>query len=227
MLLHSIIWVALSNSPMETAYPICNYCQKSANFICTGCESAHYCGLEHQKLDWHRHKRQCDSVNVNSDSSNKGWRARLPFMSKSLNLIHDLERVTTDNIFYRKVIATTGRMQLVLMHLTTGDFIGDEVHKDTDQFFRVEKGEIKVTLWQVEHKKMLGRKVVHYLKDGFSLIVPAGTGHRVDAMIDTHLYTIYSPPEHKPDTQQLNNPDYPYQSGDRSEITGKNWPTRL
>jgi mannose-6-phosphate isomerase-like protein (cupin superfamily) len=36
------------------------------------------------------------------------------------------------------------------------------------------------------------------LMKGQSVIVPFGTWHRLDALEDVHLYTIYSPPQDEP-----------------------------
>jgi len=65
-----------------------------------------------------------------------------------------------------------------------------EVHETTDQFLRIEQGEGKVILNQEEH----------LVKDGFAIIVPAGTNHNVintSSEKELKLYTIYSPSHHK------------------------------
>jgi mannose-6-phosphate isomerase-like protein (cupin superfamily) len=76
------------------------------------------------------------------------------------------------------------------MSLKAGEEIGEEVHKDIDQFFRFESGEGKVVIDDVEHK----------VTDGIGVIVPAGAKHNVINTSNTEdlkLYTIYSPPEHQ------------------------------
>src|SRR5512132_816230 len=52
----------------------------------------------------------------------------------------DIERLTVDNEDFRHVIYTGQHLQLVLMTLQPGEEIGEEVHEDRDQFFRVEEG---------------------------------------------------------------------------------------
>ena len=47
---------------------------------------------------------------------------------------------TEENADFRRVLYTGTQMQLVLMALQPGEEIGEEVHGDGDQFFRVEKG---------------------------------------------------------------------------------------
>jgi mannose-6-phosphate isomerase-like protein (cupin superfamily) len=54
--------------------------------------------------------------------------------------IADIENLTDDNADFRRVLYTGKNMQLVLMSIQPGEDIGEEVHKDRDQFFRVEKG---------------------------------------------------------------------------------------
>ena len=60
--------------------------------------------------------------------------------------VDDIEDLTEDNSDFRRVIYTGKYLQLVLMSLNPGEEIGDEVHHDRDQFFRVEggKGEVWV-----------------------------------------------------------------------------------
>lgn len=37
----------------------CILCKKPTLMKCSGCNSVYYCGHDHQKLDWHAHKRNC------------------------------------------------------------------------------------------------------------------------------------------------------------------------
>ena len=54
--------------------------------------------------------------------------------------VKDIEELTEANKDFRRVLYTGKHLQLVLMALKPGEEIGEEVHADTDQFFRVEKG---------------------------------------------------------------------------------------
>jgi len=101
----------------------------------------------------------------------------------------NIEDLTKQNSYFRKVIFTGEHCQLVLMTLKPGEEIGMEVHNNVDQFFRFEEGEGKVIIDGNEY----------IIKDDFAVIVPAGSQHNV---INTSqgknlkLYTIYSPPNH-------------------------------
>jgi mannose-6-phosphate isomerase-like protein (cupin superfamily) len=93
-----------------------------------------------------------------------------------------------ENEAFRSVLFTGEKSQLVIMSLLPGEDIGEEVHTDVDQFFRVEKGKGVVT---IDGKKTK-------IESDTGIIVPAGARHNVkntgDKML--RLYTIYSPPEH-------------------------------
>ena len=76
------------------------------------------------------------------------------------------------------------------MCLQPGEDIGNEVHDDVDQFFRIEQGEAKFVLNNQEE---------HIVHDGDAVVVAAGTWHNVINNSSTEqmrLYTIYTPPEH-------------------------------
>jgi mannose-6-phosphate isomerase-like protein (cupin superfamily) len=76
------------------------------------------------------------------------------------------------------------------MSLKPGEEIGNEVHKNVDQFFRIEQGEATF---------VFNGKEKHVAKDGDAVIVPAGTYHNVINASKTtkmKLYTVYSPPNH-------------------------------
>lgn len=101
-----------------------------------------------------------------------------------------VEDETKKNNYFRQVIFTGKHEQLVLMSLLPSEEIGDEVHHNVDQFFRIEEGEAKF---------VLNEKEIHIAKDGDAVIVPAGTYHNVINNSKTNklkLYTVYSPPNH-------------------------------
>lgn len=103
--------------------------------------------------------------------------------------VHDIEKLTTDNADFRRVVYTGKYLQLVLMTLQPGDEIGAEVHEDHDQFFRIEEGSGEVV---IDGK-------THQVEDDDAVVVPAGARHNV---INTgegplKLYTLYGPPEHR------------------------------
>jgi mannose-6-phosphate isomerase-like protein (cupin superfamily) len=101
----------------------------------------------------------------------------------------DIERLTTGNGDFRRVLYTGQHLQLVLMTLPPGCDIGAEVHEDRDQFFRFEEGEGEVDIDDNTYKVM----------DGSGIVVPAGSRHNVRNTGDQplKLYTLYGPPEHK------------------------------
>ena len=85
--------------------------------------------------------------------------------------IRSIEKETLKNNFFRKVLFTGKHEQLVVMCLKPKEEIGNEVHPKTDQFFRIEKGEAKFILNNGKDK--------HVAKEGYAVIVPAGTYHNV------------------------------------------------
>jgi len=102
--------------------------------------------------------------------------------------VDDLEKLTEHNSDFRRVLYTGKQLQLVLMSLKPGEDIGEEVHPDRDQFFRVEKGKGEVTI--DGHKSRI--------ESDFAVVVPAGARHNVRNTGDKpmRLYTLYGPPEH-------------------------------
>ena len=102
--------------------------------------------------------------------------------------VGDIEDLTVDNEDFRRVLYTGKHLQLVLMSLKPGEEIGEEVHDDGDQFFRVEEGSGEVII----------DGVANPVEDDFAVIVPAGARHNVrnTGNEPLRLYTIYAPPEH-------------------------------
>jgi mannose-6-phosphate isomerase-like protein (cupin superfamily) len=102
--------------------------------------------------------------------------------------VDDIEKLTVANEHFRRVLYTAKGMQLVLMTLEPGEEIGEEVHEDRDQFFRVEAGEGE--LWI--------DGTMSRVRSDVAMIVPAGARHNVrnSGASPLKLYTIYAPPEH-------------------------------
>src|SRR5512134_3219675 len=102
--------------------------------------------------------------------------------------IGNIEDRTEENRDYRRVLYTGRNMQLVLMALKPGEEIGEEVHDDRDQFFRVENGEGEVWIDGTRTR----------IESETAIIVPAGARHNVrnTGSEPLKLYTLYAPPEH-------------------------------
>ncbi|HET9251436.1 MAG TPA: cupin domain-containing protein [Candidatus Eisenbacteria bacterium] len=102
--------------------------------------------------------------------------------------VKDIEDVTEKNTHFRHVVYTGKHLQLVLMSIPPGQDIGEEVHPDGDQFFRVEKG--KGEVWIDGHRTKI--------EGAFGIVVPAGATHNIKNTGEKplKLYSIYGPPEH-------------------------------
>lgn len=106
--------------------------------------------------------------------------------------VADIEELTEKNSDFRHVLYTGKNLQLVLMAIQPGEEIGEEVHDDRDQFFRVEQGKGEVLID--------GNRST--IKSDDAVIVPAGARHNVVNTGDTplRLYSLYGPPEHRDGT---------------------------
>jgi mannose-6-phosphate isomerase-like protein (cupin superfamily) len=103
----------------------------------------------------------------------------------------DAKESAKRNTFFRRVLFTAEKSQLVVMSLLPGEEIGTETH-DGDQLLYAVKGE--------------GVAVINDAREPFEkgaiLCVPARARHNV---INTgeqplKLFTIYAPPQHPPGT---------------------------
>jgi mannose-6-phosphate isomerase-like protein (cupin superfamily) len=101
-----------------------------------------------------------------------------------------IEKLTEKNKNFREVLFTGKHLQLVVMCLQPKEEIGNEVHGDVDQFFRIEEGRAKFVLDGTD-ERVVGA--------GTAVVVPAGTYHNVinpSPSKPLKLYTVYTPPEH-------------------------------
>ena len=105
--------------------------------------------------------------------------------------VANIEQLAVANEYFRQVLYTDTRVQLVVMALAVGEDIGEEVHQ-LDQFIRVEKGEGKSVLDGVEYP----------ISDGSAVIIPQGVRHNIinTGASPMKLYTLYAPPNHEDGT---------------------------
>jgi len=113
--------------------------------------------------------------------------------------IANIEELSIQNEFFRSVLYTDARLQLVVMSLLPNEDIGEEVHS-LDQFIRVEKGDGKSVLDGEEH----------VIADGSVVIIPSGVRHNIINTSGTEpmkLYTLYAPPNHQDGTVHVTKAD--------------------
>lgn len=108
--------------------------------------------------------------------------------SKKQGYIDNIDIATTENNNFREVLYTSDNLQLVVMNINAGEDIGEETHKSSDQFIRIEEGTGKVIINGATTK----------IKADSAFIIPKGSKHNI---INTgskplKLYSIYSPPHH-------------------------------
>ncbi len=102
----------------------------------------------------------------------------------------NIEKLTLENNFFRKVLYTSSHMQLVLMSLKPLEEIGMEMHQENDQFFRFEQGQGRVIVNETEY----------LVENGDVVIIPSGSQHNIINISeneDLKMYTIYAPAHHK------------------------------
>lgn len=107
--------------------------------------------------------------------------------------VTDIKKATKDNEFFRNVLYTTKKSQVVVMSLRPGEEIGTEVH-DGDQILYIVEGEGLAVLDDSEED----------VEKGSIIVVPTGVRHNVMNTDDEplKLFTIYAPPQHAPGTIQ-------------------------
>lgn len=106
--------------------------------------------------------------------------------------VTNVEQASLENEYFRKVLYTDARVQLVVMSLKPSEDIGEEVH-ELDQFIRVEAGTGTSILDGVEHPIVAGSAIV----------IPQGVRHNIinaSTSEPMKLYTLYAPPNHKDGT---------------------------
>ena len=106
----------------------------------------------------------------------------------------NISHAATMNQNFRTTLWTGKHLQLTLMCIPVGGEIGVEMHRDVDQFIRVESGFAKVYTGNCRNSLCETACV-----DGNDAIfIPAGTWHNIVNMGSRplKLYSLYAPPQH-------------------------------
>lgn len=105
----------------------------------------------------------------------------------------NIDKITNENDYYRKVLHTSTHQQIVVMCLKDNEDIPEEIHKNHDQFIKIVDGQAKVEITKNNNRELI------ILNHGDSIIIPCNTTHKVINGLKKplKLYTIYSPPEHE------------------------------
>lgn len=111
-----------------------------------------------------------------------------PIIKKSMSFQSNIVSETMNNSYFRKVLFTGQRSQLVVMSIPPGGEIGEETHKLVEQTLFFLSGTGKVYLDDKESD----------IKAGDVVVVTPGTKHNFinTGTDDLKVYTVYAPPNH-------------------------------
>lgn len=103
---------------------------------------------------------------------------------------------TTQSARKKRDILYTNQLQLIVQSLQPGEGVEKEVHRDIDQFIRVERGKLTVTVFATKSK--VSHKVTLEAGGVDTIIIPQNTYHelRNNTRERVAFYTLYAPPAH-------------------------------
>lgn len=106
----------------------------------------------------------------------------------------NIEELTTENENFRTAEWTGEFLQMTTMSIAVGGEVGLEIHKDTDQFLRIEAGKAKVLMGMEKNKLDFEKEA----EDDDAIFVPSGYWHNIlnVGSEPLKLYSIYAPPHH-------------------------------
>ncbi len=108
--------------------------------------------------------------------------------------VTNVARKAVQNDNYRMALWTGCYGQMTLMSIPVGSDIGLEIHRETDQFIRIEQGLALVKMGECECNMNYKVRACK----GDTIFVPAGTWHNVlnIGRVPLKLTSIYTPPHH-------------------------------
>ncbi|WP_338553503.1 MFS transporter [Paenibacillus sp. KS-LC4] len=124
----------------------------------------------------------------------------------------DVKALTIENENFRTAIWTGAQLQVTTMSIPVGGEVGLEVHKNIDQFLRIEEGEALVLMGPREDELTFQQPAA----TDYAIMVPSGMFHNVvnTGSKPLKIYSIYAPAEHPYGTVHKTADD-----ADRAELT--------
>lgn len=107
----------------------------------------------------------------------------------------NIKRTAVQNPNFRTTVWTGCHLQMTVMSIPPCGEIGMEMHGDTDQLIRVERGTAAVKIGKCENQPELQ----HNLREGDAVFIPAGTWHNIinTGRNDLKVSSVYAPPNHR------------------------------
>lgn len=101
-----------------------------------------------------------------------------------------LREKSTLNKQFRRSLYKSKNMELTVMNIPVDGDIGMEVHRDEDQFIRIEKGKAIVQINKKNSKN-------YDVKTGDAVVIPQGKWHNIinTGSVPLKLSVIYAPSE--------------------------------
>lgn len=105
----------------------------------------------------------------------------------------NIEDATEQNTSYRTAIWTGEKLQVIVMAIDVKEEAGMEVHKEIDQFIRIEEGEGLVQMGPDQRTVNFERA----LFENDAIFIPAGTWHNIinTGSVPLKMYTLYAGPQ--------------------------------
>lgn len=106
----------------------------------------------------------------------------------------NVSQMAINNTDYKNTLWTGDYLQMTLMSIPIYSDIGPEIHKDTDQMIRIERGIAMVEMGPSQEQMNMRKR----MSVGDVLFVPAGTWHNVINIgkFPLKLSSIYGPSHH-------------------------------
>lgn len=113
---------------------------------------------------------------------------------ESMPYVINVPKETMQNTNFRTAIWTGCHAQMTIMCIPVNLDIGLEIHEDTDQIFRIERGMAMVKMGKCKDRMEFQTGVC----TGDTIFVPAGTWHNVinTGNVPLKVSSVYAPPHH-------------------------------
>ena len=123
----------------------------------------------------------------------------------SAAIVAAIEKATLYNQYFRKEMWTGEHLQITVMCIPVGGEVGTEIHENLDQILVLEQGSASVFSGETAERMTF----VGEAREGYAVIVPAGTYHNVvnDGAIALKMFSVYAPPKHPVGTEQRTKAD--------------------